>query len=81
LPILPRPQPATDTGRRAWNLGPVRRHDWTILDDLPRTTDLMVVQCAKSPGGVASDRRLYPESSACADRTIRSGTLLLDAAK
>ena len=25
--------------RVAWNIGPEREHHWTILDDLPSTTD------------------------------------------
>ena len=39
---LPRQQPATDTGRPAWNIGPEDRHPWTGLDDLTMVTDLRV---------------------------------------
>jgi len=40
--LLPRPWPATDAGRQAWNIGPEDSHPWTVLDDLPKPTEQMV---------------------------------------
>jgi len=40
--LLPCPRPATDTGRRVWNIGPGDGRSWTSLDDLPTPTDQMV---------------------------------------
>ena len=40
--LLPRPSPATDTGRQARNIGPEGGHPCTVLDSLPITTDQKV---------------------------------------
>ena len=38
--LLPRPWPATDTGRQAWSIGPRDSQLWTVLDGPPMPTDL-----------------------------------------
>ena len=37
--LLPRPRPATDAGRRVWNIGPGGGHSWTGVDGPPSPTD------------------------------------------
>jgi hypothetical protein len=41
--LLPNHWTTSVTRRQVWNIGPERRHAWTILDDLPRTTDQRVM--------------------------------------
>ncbi len=54
-----------------------------VVDPVARSRDtfIQLENSEETPGRVADDRRIYPESSACADRRISPGTLLLDAAK
>jgi hypothetical protein len=43
LPILlPNRQTTTDRQGRSWNIGPAHGPQWTVLDELPTTTDQMV---------------------------------------
>jgi len=49
------PWPTTDAGRQTWNIGPDDGHLWTVLDDLPMPTDLVVAPVA-SPMCFAPER-------------------------
>ncbi len=62
LPILlPSWQTTTVTRRQAWNIGPDNGHPWTVLDDLPKPTDL---KAGPLLGPTAYPRRSCPATSA-----------------